>query len=186
MKQFMMVFFLFLFLNASSQTNANIPPIDKSPMDMSYFPVNFPILKIQNKATTPPVMRVVYSRPHREGRKIFGELQPYGEVWRLGANEATEIEFFRDIKINNQKIKKGRYTLYAIPFPDKWTMIINKETDTWGSFGYNASKDILRMNLPVATSGPVENMTIVFEKNAKGAELTMSWEDAKVCMPIEF
>ena len=96
---------------------------------MSYYPVNFPILKIQNKALEPLVMRVVYSRPQLNGRKVFGGLQEYGDVWRLGANEATEIEFFKDVKINNRKIKKGRYTLYAIPFPDKWTLIINRETD---------------------------------------------------------
>ncbi len=64
-------------------------------MDMSYYPVNYPILKIQDKVTEPLVMRVIYSRPQLNGRKIFGELQAYGQVWRLGANEATEIEFLK-------------------------------------------------------------------------------------------
>jgi hypothetical protein len=131
-------------------------------------------------------MRVIYSRPQLNGRKIFGELQAYGQVWRLGANEATEIEFFKDVKIKGKKIKKGRYTLYAIPFIDKWTFILNKETDIWGSFRYDQSKDILRMDLPVTKAEISEAMTIVFDKTTKGADMDMFWEDVKVSLPIEF
>src|SRR6188474_960421 len=118
-------------LVGTSQTN-NLPPVDKSPMDMCYYPGNYPVLKIQDKVTEPAVARVIYSRPQKSGRTIFGDLIEYGKVWRLGANEATEIEFFRNVKINNILVRKGRYTLYAIPYPDKWTMILNKETDLWG------------------------------------------------------
>ena len=78
----------------------DFPPIDKSPMDMCYFPANFPVLKIQDKITEPLAARVIYSRPQRNGRIIFGDLVEYGKVWRLGANEATEIEFYRDVKID--------------------------------------------------------------------------------------
>ena len=93
--------------SSNAQVSAlKIPPLDKSPMDMSYYPVNYPILKIQNKVTEPLAIRVIYSRPQLNGRKVFGGLQEYGEVWRLGANEATEIEFFKDVTINNKKIKK--------------------------------------------------------------------------------
>src|SRR5690606_34973217 len=116
-----------------------------------------PILRIQNKAPLPPVVRVIYSRPQLNGRKVFGGLQDYGEIWRMGANEATEIEFFRDVKINNKKIKKGRYTLYAIPYPDRWIFIINSDTDTWGSFKYTPTKDIIRVNLPVQKNTVTEN-----------------------------
>ena len=106
-----------------------LPPVDKSPMDMSYYPSGYPVLKIQDKITEPLIARVIYSRPQKNGRSIFGELLEYGKVWRLGANEATEIEFFKEVRINGKKIKKGRYTLYAIPFPEKWTLIINREID---------------------------------------------------------
>src|SRR6476620_10170192 len=144
MRQVVVIIILLISVRVSAQLNSsNLPPLDKSPMDMSYYPVNYPILKIQDKATEPVIMRIIYSRPQLNGRKIFGDLQEYGNVWRLGANEATEIDFFKDVKINNRKIKKGRYTLYAIPFPDKWTLIINKETDIWGSFRYEQSQDIL-------------------------------------------
>ena len=155
-------------------------------MDMSYYPVNFPILKIQNKALEPLVMRVVYSRPQLNGRKVFGGLQEYGDVWRLGANEATEIEFFKDVSISNKKIKKGRYTLYAIPYADKWTLIVNKETDTWGSFRYDSLKDVVRVDLPVQKNDLTEDMTIVFEKTNSGADMSMYWEDIKTTLPVKF
>ena len=174
-------------LYASGQTNpSQLPPLDKSPMDMSYYPNNYPILKIQDKITEPLIMRVIYSRPQLNGRKVFGELQEYGKVWRLGANEATEIEFFKDVKINGKKIKKGRYTIYAIPFPDKWTFISNKETDVWGSFKYDQSKDIFRMVLPISEYQTTDAMTIVFDKTARGAEMDMYWDDLKASLPIDF
>lgn len=187
MKQLFAIFLLVLSLQAPAQMNAsNLPPLDKSPMDMSYYPVNYPILKIQDKATEPLIMRLIYSRPQLNGRKIFGELQEYGNVWRLGANEATEIEFFKDVKINGKKIKKGRYTLYAIPYPDKWTLIVNKETDIWGSFRYDQLKDVVRMNLPVMKNETTEALTIVFDKTSSGADMNMYWEDVKVSLPIVF
>ena len=174
-------------LSASAQMKAPvIPPLDKSPMDMTYFPENYPILKIQNKIVAPLVMRVIYSRPQVDGRKVFGGLQNYGEVWRLGANEATEIDFYKDVTINNKKIKKGRYTMYAIPYPNKWTFIINKDTDTWGSFKYDSTKDVVRVDLPVIKNDPTEDMTIVFEKTSTGANMNMYWADVKTVLPIRF
>src|SRR4026208_621785 len=162
MKQIVVIILLIASVQVSAQLNSsNIPPLDKSPMDMSYYPVNYPILKIQDKATEPVVIRIIYSRPQLNGRKIFGDLQEYGQVWRMGANEATEIELVQDVKINNRKIKKGRYTLYAIPFQDKWTVIVNKETDIWGSFRYDPSDDIVRVDLPVIKNEITEAMTIV-------------------------
>ena len=165
---------------------SKLPTLDKSPMDMSYYPVNYPLLKIQSKVTDPLIMRIVYSRPQLNGRKVFGELQEFGKVWRLGANEATEIEFFKDVKINNKKIKKGRYTLYCIPYADKWTIIINKEVDTWGSFAYDASKDLVRQDVPVIKNESTEALTIFFEKAAKGANMLIYWDDVKVAMSIMF
>jgi Protein of unknown function (DUF2911) len=187
MKHLFVLFFLIAGLNVAAQNNVTkIPALDKSPMDMSYYPVNYPVLKIQNKVTSPLIMRVIYSRPQLNGRKVFGDLQPYGEVWRLGANEATEIEFFKDVKISNKKIKKGRYTLYAIPYPEKWTLILNRETDIWGSFAYDSTKDVLRTDLPVKKNDVTENMSIVFEKTLTGADMSMFWEDVKTTLSIEF
>src|ERR1700712_5002591 len=104
MKRAIGIILLALSLQASTQTlPAKLPPLDKSPMDMSYYPPMYPLLKIQDKITEPLRIRLIYSRPQLNGRKVFGELQEYGKVWRLGANEATEIEFFNDVKIDNKK-----------------------------------------------------------------------------------
>ena len=185
MRCFLVVLFAFFTTVATAQNNA-VPPMDKSPMDMSYYPVDYPILRIQNRVQEPLVMRVIYSRPHLGGRKIFGALQDYGEVWRLGANEATEIDFYKDVKINNQRVKKGRYTMYAIPYPDKWIFILNKETDIWGSFKYDSAKDVLRMVLPAVKNQLTENMTIQFVKSGAGADMVMMWDDIKAVLPIVF
>src|SRR5687768_4091174 len=82
--------------------------VDVSPMDMAYFPIDYPIKKMNGQATGSPVVRVIYSRPHRGGRKLFGELVKWGQPWRLGANEATEIEFFQPVTIQNKRVEKGQ------------------------------------------------------------------------------
>ena len=152
---------------------------------MSYFPANYPVLKIQDKITGTPLARVIYSRPQKEGRSIFGALVEYGKVWRLGANEATEIEFFKNVKVNGKKVVKGRYTLYAIPNESTWTLIINKETDTWGHFKYSAAKDVVRIDIPVQkTTDIIEYLAMGFERTTSGMNLIIGWDNVKVAMPI--
>ena len=176
--------FLISFTFSFSQSS-KLPEVDKSPLDVSYYPNNYPILKIQNKATEPLVARILYSRPQKQGRKIFGELVEYGNVWRLGANEATEIEFYKDVKIGGKKVPKGRYTLYAIVSENVWTMILNKDTDTWGAFKYDSKKDVLRTDVPAQkTDEVVESMSMLFEKSATGISLIIAWEQMKVALPI--
>jgi len=154
-------------------------------MDASYYPVNYPILKIQDKATEQLVARVIYSRPQMNGRVVFGELVEYGKIWRMGANEATEIDFYKDVKIKGKKIKKGRYTLYALVNTDKWTIILNSETDTWGAFKYDAKKDITRVEVPVQkNTEQVEALAILFEKEGAGFNLVVAWHDQLVKLPI--
>jgi len=187
MKQFFAAVVILCFLITGARAQSKLPPVDKSPMDMSYYPNGYPVLKIQDKATDPIVARVIYSRPQKNGRTIFGDLLEYGKVWRLGANEATEIEFYQNVKINNIKIKKGRYTLYCIPYADKWTIIVNKDTDTWGSFKYDIKKDLARIDLPVQKQTEItEAFVMAFDKAANGASLIIAWDDVKVSLPIIF
>ena len=174
-------------VNAQATNQFTPPPLEKSPMDVSYYPANFPILKIQNKATEPLMCRAIYSRPQKNGRVVFGELVEYGKVWRLGANEATEIELYKDAKIDNKLLKKGRYTMYAIPNPDKWTLIFNKETDIWGAFQYDEKKDVLRADIkPEIQQDPVEVFSLVFDKTESGANMIMAWDNVKATLPITF
>ena len=184
-QSFILVVFAFFITAAGAQTK--FPPIDKSPMDMSYCPNGYPVLKIQDKITDPLVARVIFSRPQKNGRMIFGELLEYGKVWRLGANEATEIEFFQTVRINDKKIKKGRYTLYCIPYADKWTLIVNKETDTWGSFKYDEKKDYVRIDVPVMKQPDIlDAFVMAFEKSTTGSNLLIAWDDIKVSVPIVY
>lgn len=173
-------------LTVFAQNPRPIVPLDQSPMDVVYFPENYPILKIQNKAPAQPVMRVIYSRPHKANRMIFGGLVEYGDVWRLGANEATEIEFFRDVRIGNKAIKKGRYTTYVIPGKNKWTFIINRDTDTWGAFKYSSGKDVVRTDVPLTFGEVVEDFTIYISKTNFGAALNVYWDDVRATLPINF
>src|SRR5689334_17635528 len=102
MQKFLVVLVLIISCcSAGIHAQTKLPPVDKSPMDMSYYPNGYPVLKIQDKLTEPLVARVIFSRPQKNGRPIFGELLEYGQVWRLGANEATEIEFFTPVKIGD-------------------------------------------------------------------------------------
>jgi hypothetical protein len=171
---------------AFGQTSVSkYPALDKSPMDMAYYPANFPVLKIQDKATEPLIVRVIYSRPQKNNRSVYGELIEYNQVWRLGANEATEIEFYRDVKIAGKKIPKGKYTLYALVNPTEWTMILNKETDTWGAFKYDEKKDVLRTAVPVQKTGEsLDAFTISFDKITNGINLNVAWDTVQVSLPI--
>jgi hypothetical protein len=172
---------------SSSQAQSKYPPPDKSPMDMCYYPTNYPILKIQNKVSEPPVCRIVYSRPNKNGRTVYGELVEYGKVWRLGANEATEIELFKDAKIANTKLKKGRYSMYAIPLKDKWTIIINKDTDTWGAFQYDEKKDVVRVDVkPETLVSPAEAFTMYFDKVDNMVKLVIAWDNVQTAVPFSF
>jgi hypothetical protein len=183
-KLFLALSFLYS-LSALAQTAAKLPVLDKSPMDMTYFPANYPVLKIQEKINEPLIARVIYSRPQKSGRTVFGELVEYNTVWRMGANEATEVEFYRDVKIDGKKILKGKYTMYALVTPTHWSIILNKETDTWGAFKYNEKKDVIRVKVPVEKNAePVEAFTIVFDKITSGMLLNIFWDDVKVGLPI--
>ena len=161
-------------------------PVDVSPMDMSYFPVDYPVQKMAGKTKTPPVARVIYSRPHRQGRRIFGSLLKYGEPWRLGANEATEIEFFQPVTIQNKKVTKGKYVMYTIPYQDKWTIVLNTNLNTWG-LKPNPKDDVFHFDIPIQiTNQPVEYFSMVFQQTGSGADLVMAWDTVVARLPIQF
>ncbi|HMR91653.1 MAG TPA: DUF2911 domain-containing protein [Chitinophagaceae bacterium] len=182
---FILIAVLLSFKNAVL-AQEELPPVDKSPLDICYFPVDYPHLKVQSQVKDQPVARVIYSRPKTEGRAVFGGLISYGKLWRMGANEATEIEFYRPVTISGKKIAKGRYTLYAIVQEESWTIILNKDTDVWGSFVYNEAKDIVRAEVPVSTlAEPVENLSMTFkEKSNTEIKLVIAWDTVKVALPI--
>lgn len=121
---------------------------------------------------------VTYSRPNVKSRKIFGGLEPYGKVWRTGANSATVITFTDEITLQGNKVPAGEYALFTIPDNNEWTVILNKTTKQWGAYEYKQADDFLRFKVkPVKTAQPVETFTIQFENVMPStADLHLMWE----------
>jgi hypothetical protein len=129
---------------------------------------------------------LAYSRPNVKGRKIFGGLEPYGQVWRTGANSATVITFTDDVTIEGNKVPAGEYALFTIPNANEWTIILNKTTKQWGAYEYKQADDVLRFKVKAdKTSVPVETFTIQFG-NVKptSAELNLMWERASITLHL--
>ena len=125
---------------------------------------------------------ITYSRPGVKGRKIWGGLVPYGQVWRTGANEATTISFSDDVTINGKDLPKGSYSLHTIPGADEWTLIFNKVADQWGSYSYDEKQDALRVTAkPRPSLEKHEWLTFdAPELSADQATFVLQWENIEV------
>ena len=121
-----------------------------------------------------------------KGRKVFGEMLPFGEVWRTGANASTKIVFENNAKVAGQEVPAGTYALYTIPNEKTFTVIIHKNLERWGAGGYDPAEDLFRVEIPVKVlANPVETFTIDFENfRSDGADLTITWENTKLTVPI--
>lgn len=170
----------------ATEAPVNTVPLDKSPLDMSYYPVDYPISKMSGNTNEGIVARVIYSRPKKEGRIIFGNVLKFGSVWRLGANEASEIEFFKDVTIQKKFIKKNRYIIYCIPYEDKWTVVLNNDLFSWG-LKIDSTKDVYKFDIPVVkTTYPVEYFTMSFQSASPGLTLIMEWDTVRTTLPITY
>jgi len=128
---------------------------------------------------------VDYSSPRAKGRKIFGDLVPYGEVWRTGANEATTFVTTANTKAGSLTIPAGNYTIFTIPNQGKWTLIINKKTGEWGIPYKYESDELGRVDMKVSqTPSMVENFTISFDQMGNSCTLNISWENTKASAPF--
>ena len=130
---------------------------------------------------------VDYSRPSTKGRKIFGELVPFGEVWRTGANGATIISFSTEVIVGGKKVPAGAYALYSIPGKSSWTMILSKNTKLWGAIGYNPQEDLIRFEAtPSKTSRTYDSFEISFNNlTDSNADLSLKWEQTRVDFTIQ-
>jgi hypothetical protein len=133
-------------------------------------------------------IKITYGQPSKRKRQIFGGLVPYNEVWRTGANEATEITFTRDVRILGKTIQAGTYSLFTIPNPTEWIIILNKDVGLWGAYNYNSRQDYYRWNVPVKKYEDklYERLTIAFNERNNQADLNICWDDICVTMTIEF
>ena len=172
------IFVLVIFAFSTSLKSQSFRGLDKSPLDMVNFPASS---QVQEK-----IVRVLYSRPLLNSRDLKS-LIPNGKLWRTGANESTEIIFFKEVKIGSSIIPSGRYTLYTIPNETSWTIIINKKINTWGSYAYDSSQDVVRTNVPIVFSNEsLEAFSIALTGKEGDAILHMGWDKLRVNLPIEF
>jgi hypothetical protein len=156
-----------------------LPGLDPSPADIAYLR--------ENGRKSAPVIKVVYGRPLKKGRTMLGDKEPYGKVWRTGANESTEIKLYKDVTFGDKVIPAGTYTLYTIPDKTEWTIIFNSKLDTWGPYEYEEAKDVARIKVPAGkTDSEVEAFTIDFQGGQGKGEMILAWETTLVKVPLKF
>ncbi len=177
---------LMIVMLAFTAYSQDFPKMDKSPMDAAYFPENATKRAWAKEKGGEPMVRVIYSRPQKNDRNIFGELLKYGEVWRLGANESTELTLYKDAKVGGQDVKAGRYAIYAIPQADSWEIHLSSDNDRWGPYAYKPEESLVtKFSVPTAkTTSTVEAFSIFFEEVDGGAHMVMGWDDTMVRVPI--
>ena len=153
------------------------PKLDMSPMDIA-------TAATEDGLT---IARVLYGRPQMRGREVFGTLVPYGEVWRTGANEASELTLYQDMVLGGETIEAGSYSFYTIPEENQWTIILNKTINTWGAYDYKVETDLVRIKLPVRRlDHPLETLSMLFDTTSDGATLKLGWDDRYVQVPFKY
>ena len=170
----LLLLFLILCVSLDGQAQ-DFKDLDSSPHDIVYFRAN----KI-----SPPVIKVLYGRPQKNGRNIFGEVVPYGKIWSVGANEATEVVFYEDVLFGDQKVKAGTYALYAIPDQKEWTLILSSNTDVWGTYEYEQKYDVARMKAKVSQAEFLEAFSIGFKEKGKYVNMVLAWDTTRITAPI--
>lgn len=170
------VLVLSLLILVTTQAQAQkFKDLDVSPMDRIAFPLS------HNKSDK--FIRVTYSRPQLKGRTVES-LTPYGKVWRTGANEATEITFYRDATFGGKPVKAGTYTFFTIPGEKEWSIILNSDLNIWGAYDYNETHDVLRVTAPLEKDKEfIEAFTMAFDDDST---LYLAWGNLRVAIPIEF
>ncbi|MDX1638240.1 MAG: DUF2911 domain-containing protein [Balneolaceae bacterium] len=129
---------------------------------------------------------ILYGRPSVKGRNVFGGLEPYGEVWRTGANEATTITFSDDVLIEGEKLEAGTYGLFTVPGKEDWVVIFNNVPNQWGAFDYDSSEDALRVRVEPEQGRPMEQLMFYFEDvTTSSGTAVMHWSEVKVPFTIE-
>jgi len=149
--------------------------IDKNPTDIAYWRKN---------KVSKPLVKVIYSRPHKNEEKVFGGQIPYGEIWRTGANEATEVKFYKDMLFGNKLVKAGTYVMHTIPGEKEWTIILNSNIDTWGTSFYDASKDVIRIKIPSRKAEEINDFSIIFKQDFNNCFMILAWDSTRINIPL--
>ena len=149
--------------------------LDDAPVDISY---------LTTRKIPKPLIKVVYGRPQKESNTVFGDQVPSGEIWRTGANEATEVKFYTDMSFGRKLVKAGTYVLHTIPGEKEWTIILNSNTDTWGSFFYDESKDVVRIKIPTKEAEAIDIFSIGFKQDFNNIFMVLAWDQTRIDIPL--
>jgi hypothetical protein len=171
----MILWFMMLISTINLAQAQTFKHLDEVPHDITYY---------KKTQTGEPQIKVVYGRPETDNQKVFGEIIPFGQVWRTGANETTEIKFYQDLMFGNILVKEGTYSLYTIPGETYWTIILNSETDTLGSFFYNEELDVARIEVPSLAEQQINVFTIGFDQKNYGTQMILAWGETRVKVPL--
>lgn len=174
-----LLFFTVSLLFTSEIMAQKFSGLDKSPMDASTYP--------SSHRNSEKIVKVIYSRPQLKGRKL-SRLVKNGKIWRTGANETVEITFYKDVTFGGEEVKAGTYSLLTIPNEKEWTIILNKQINTWGAYYYKKSEDVIRVKGSISTiKKPIEVFSIGFDKEKKEESFSMylGWENVVVSVPIK-
>ncbi len=179
-------------------TAQDFDKVDKSPMDAAYYPANATKRAFaktdEQKAALQPQIRVLYGRPSLNGREVFRSsddrnagITKYGDKWRIGANESTEIMLMQNAVIGGKNLMAGRYTMVVVPQENEWTVHINSENDGWGNFSHNAALDVVTTTIPVTrVDESLENLSMaLYAPNEDNVvHLKMGWGTYRAELPI--
>lgn len=179
MKKLVMFTFMVVALAFSTEMNAQkFSGMDKSPLDKASYPASGRVAK--------KALRVTYSRPQLKGRSL-SELAPAGKVWRTGANEATEVTFYKDVTFGGKTVKAGTYSLFTIPGEKEWTVILNNNLNQWGAYSYDQSADVVRVSGSVSKGGDsLEAFSIAYKEADNGeVHMVMGWDTTRVAVPVK-
>jgi hypothetical protein len=163
---------LLLLADAQAQTRLRLPQLSPTTFIRQNFSTSY--------------ISLTYARPSLRGREVFGKLEPYGTVWRTGANSITKVRFGEDVSIGGQAVPAGTYALLSIPDKKEWTFILNRDTAQWGAYDYKQAQDVLRVKAkPTSLAAPVETMALTIENlKPTSADLVLSWDRTRVALPI--
>jgi hypothetical protein len=152
----------------------NFKGLDKSPMDIASFPSNY---RVSEK-----VIKIIYSRPQLKGRSLE-KLAPLGKKWRTGANEATEVTFYKDVVFGGTAVKAGTYTMYAVPGKATWTVALSSQLNVWGVYFHKDENDVAKVTIPVKQTE--ENLDVFSIAIDEDMTINMGWGSTLISIPVQ-
>jgi len=176
MKKLTILLVLALLLCATEIMAQAHQKLDKIPHDISYY---------RESMVTPPMVKVIYGRPQKNGKQVFGNTVAYNKLWRTGANEATEVKFYQDVLFGGLKVAAGTYVLYTIPGEKEWEVILSSNLDVLGAFQYNPVFNVARTKIASSKAEEMEVFSIDFRESNGEIQMILGWDTTRVKIPIE-